>query len=197
VVVHPSVPAKNLAELVAHTKAKPGLAYSSFGPASIAHFGMELVMLRTGMRLTHVPYKGGGPSAAALAAGEVQVSFDSVQNQLQFVRSNRVRALAVASGARLKVLPHLPTLTEVGVSGADIGGWYALLAPAGTPKAIVNRLHGEAVNAFKSSDELRARFESTGSEIVLQPPGEFAERIKREIVEFTKVARDANITVNQ
>lgn len=194
-VVHASVPAKTVAELVALAKAKPGMAYSSFGLASIAHFGMELVMLRTGMNLTHVPYKGGGPSAAALVSGEVQASFDSVQNQLQYIRSNRVRALALASGARLKVMPDVPTMSEVGVSGADIGGWYALLAPAGTPKAIVNRVYAETVNAFTTSAALRELFESTGSEIVLNTPADFAERIKREIAEFTKVAREAKISV--
>ncbi len=196
-VVHASVAAKTVAELVALAKAKPGMAYSSFGPASIAHFGMELIMLQTGMRLTHVPYKGGGPSAAALVSGEVNASFDSVQNQLQYIRSNRVRALSVASPARLPVIPDVPTLTEAGVTGADIGGWYALLAPARTPHAIVNRVYRESVNAFKTSAELRDRFESTGSEIVLDTPADFAERLKREIVQFTKVARAANITVKQ
>jgi tripartite-type tricarboxylate transporter receptor subunit TctC len=196
-VVHASVPAKTVAELVALAKAKPGMTYSSFGPASIAQFGMELVMLRTGMRLTHVPYKGGGPSAAALAGGEVHASYDSVQSQLQYIRSNRVRALALAGGSRLKVLPDVPTMAEAGISGLEIGGWYALLAPARTPQVIVNRLYAETVNAFEGSAELRERFESTGSEIVLNSPADFAERIKREIAELTKVARAANITVNQ
>lgn len=195
-VVHASIPAKTVADLVALAKAKPGMTYSSFGPASIAHFGMELVMLRTGMRLTHVPYKGGGPSAAALVAGEVNASLDSVQNQLQHIRSNRVRGLALASGTRLKVLPEVPTMAEAGISGVEIGGWYALLAPNGTPKAIVNRLYAEAVNAFRTSADLRERFESTGSEIVLNSPADFAAQMKREIAEFTKVARAANITVN-
>ena len=196
-VVHASVPAKTVAELVALAKAKPGMTYSSFGPASIAHFGMELVMLRTGMRLTHVPYKGAGPSAAALVSGEVHASLDSVQNQLQYIRANRVRALALANSARLPVMPDVPTLAEAGVSGAEIGGWYALLAPAGTPQAVVNRLYTESVNAFKNSAELRERFESTGSEIVLNSPAAFAALIKREIAEFTRVARAANITVTQ
>ena len=196
-VVHASVPAKTVAELVALSKAKSGLTYSSFGPASIPHFGMELMTLQTGLRVTHVPYKGGGPSAAALVAGEVHSSLDSVQNQLQHIRSNRVRALAIASGVRLKLIPDVPTMAEAGVSGIEIGGWYALLAPAGTPNAIVQRLYAETVNAFKASAELRDRFESTGSEIVLNTPAEFAERIKREIAEFTKVARAANITAHQ
>ena len=195
-VTHVNVPAKSVTELVALAKAKPGMSYSSFGPASIAHFGMELIMLRTGMKLTHVPYKGGAPSAAALVSGEVQASLDSVQNQLQFIKGNRVRALAVANATRLKVLPDTPTLAEAGVANAEIGGWYALLAPTGTPKAIVTRIYDETVKAYKTSPEMRERFESTGSEIVLNTPDEFAQLIKREIAEFTKVARAANISVN-
>lgn len=196
-VVHASLPAKTLPELLALAKAKAGMSYSSFGPASIAHFGMELIQLRTGMKMTHVPYKGGAPAAAALVAGEVNASLDSVQNQLQFIRANRVRALALAHGTRLKMLPDVPTTAEAGVPGVEIGGWYALLAPAGTPRTMVNRLHQESVKAFKSSPELRERFESTGSDILLNTPAEFAARIQREIAEYTKVAREANITVSQ
>ena len=196
-VVHASLPVKSVAELVALAKAKPGMSYSSFGPASIAHFGMELVQLRTGMKMTHVPYKGGAPSAAALVAGEVNASLDSVQNQLQFIRGNRVRALALANGTRLKMLLDVPTTAEAGVPGVEIGGWYALLAPAGTPRTVVNRLHEESMKAFKSSPELRERFESTGSDVLLNTPTDFAARIKREIGEYTKVAREANITVGQ
>ena len=196
-VVHAGLAAKSVTELIALSKSRVGMSYSSFGPASIPHFGMELIALRTGMRLTHVPYKGGAPAAAALVAGEVNVSLDSVQNQLQFIRSNRVRALAIANGTRVKALPDTPTMAEAGVPVSDIGGWYSLLAPAGTPKAIVARLYEESVKAFKNSPELRERFESTGSDVVLNTPTEFAQRIKREIGEYTKVAREAKITVNQ
>lgn len=196
-VVHASLPAKTVPELVALARAKTGMSYSSFGPASIAHFGMELIQLRTGMKMTHVPYKGGAPAAAALVAGEVNASLDSVQNQLQFIRANRVRALALANGTRLKMLPDVPTTAEAGVAGVEIGGWYSLLAPAGTPKGVVNRLYEESVKVFKASPDMRERFESTGSDVLLNTPADFAARIKREIAEYTKVAREANITVSQ
>ncbi len=196
-VVHPNVAAHSVAELVALTKGRPGMSYSSFGPASIAHFGMEFINLRTGMRLTHVPYRGGAPAAAALVAGEVQASLDSVQNQLQFIKGNRTRVLAAANATRLKVLPDTPTLAEAGVQGAEFGGWYALLAPAGTPRAIVARLYDEIVKAYKSTPEMRDRFESTGSEVVLTTPAAFSERMRREIAEYTKVARAAKITLDQ
>jgi tripartite-type tricarboxylate transporter receptor subunit TctC len=196
-VVHANIAARSVAELVALAKAKPGMSYSSFGPASIAHFGMELIQLRSGMKMTHVPYKGGAPAAAALVAGEVNASLDSVQNQIQFIRGNRVRALALANVTRLKVMPDVPTMAEAGIAGVEIGGWYALLAPAGTPKVMVDRLYEETLKAFKSSPELRDRFESTGSDVLLNTPAAFAARIKREIGEYTKVAREANITVSQ
>jgi tripartite-type tricarboxylate transporter receptor subunit TctC len=195
-VVNASVPAKTVAELVALAKAKPGMTYSSFGPGSFAHFGMELVMLRTGMQLIHVPYKGGGPSGAALVSGEVHASFDSVQNQLQYIRSGRVRALAVVSPSRLKVLPDVPTMAEVGLAEVDIGGWYSLLGPARLPKPIVDRLYAETVKAFSTSPEMRERFESVGSSIVLNKPEEFAALLKREVEQFRKIARAANITAN-
>ena len=108
-----------------------------------------------------------------------------------------MRALALANGTRLKMLPDVPTTAEAGVPGVEIGGWYALLAPAGTPRTVVNRLHEESMKAFKSSPELRERFESTGSDVLLNTPTDFAARIKREIGEYTKVAREANITVGQ
>jgi tripartite-type tricarboxylate transporter receptor subunit TctC len=196
-VVHASVAAKTVTELVALAKAKPGMSYSSFGPASIAHFGMELIQQRTGMKMTHVPYKGGAPAATALVAGEVNASLDSVQNQLQFIRGNRVRALALANGTRSKVIPDVPTMAEAGVAGVEIGGWYALLAPTGTPKAVLNRLYDETLKAFNAPPDLRERFEATGSDVVLNTPAAFAERIKREIAEYTKVARAANITASQ
>jgi tripartite-type tricarboxylate transporter receptor subunit TctC len=120
---------------------------------------------------------------------------DSLQNQMPFLKANRVRAIALAGAKRLPLLPILPTLTESGVSGADIGGWYAMLAPAGTPRPIIDRLYGEMLVVFKSSD-LRERYEAMGSEVVLNTPEQFAALIKNEIDIWTKVARDANVKTN-
>lgn len=194
--VHPSLPVKSTQELIALAKAKPGqLPYGSFGPASFAHMAMELFMLQTSTRMTHVPYKGGAPMAIALVAGEVTVAFDSVQNQLPFLRANRVRAIAMASPKRLRLLPDIPTLAESGVQGAELPAWYGMLAPAGTPRPIINRLYEDMLAAFKSS-ELRERFAALGSEIVLNPPDQFATQLKSEIDAMTKVARDANVQAN-
>ena len=194
--VHPSLPVKSTQELIALAKAKPGqLPYGSFGPASFAHMAMELFMLQTSTRMTHVPYKGGAPMATALVAGEVTVAFDSVQNQLPFLRANRVRAIAMASPKRLRLLRDIPTLAESGVQGAELPAWYGMLAPAGTPRPIINRLYEDMLAAFKSS-ELRERFAALGSEIVLNPPDQFATQLKSEIDAMTKVARDANVQAN-
>jgi tripartite-type tricarboxylate transporter receptor subunit TctC len=191
--VHPSLPAKNVQEFIAYVKSRPGqIPFSSFGPASVAQFAMELFMLNTGTKMTHVPYKGGGPSGAALVAGEVMATFDAMQNQMPFIKDNRVRALAIAAPARSRAMPDLPTLTEAGVGGADVGGWYALLAPAGTPRPVVNRIYEEVVKASKAP-ELRERFESTGSELVINTPDHFAVQIKSEIAQWTRVAREAHI----
>jgi tripartite-type tricarboxylate transporter receptor subunit TctC len=194
--VHPSLPVKTTQELVALAKSRPGqLPYGSFGPASFAHMAMELFMLQTATKMTHVPYKGGAPMATALASGEVTVAFDSVQNQLPFLRSNRVRAVAMATPNRIKLLPHVPTLAEGGVKNAELPAWYGVLAPAGTPRAIINRLYDAMVTQFKS-EELRERFAALGSEVVLNPPEQFALQLKNEIDAMTKVAREAGVKAN-
>jgi tripartite-type tricarboxylate transporter receptor subunit TctC len=191
--LHPSLPVKTTQELVALAKSRPGqLPYGSFGPASFAHMAMELFMLQTATKMTHVPYKGGAPMATALAAGEVTVAFDSVQNQLPYLRSNRVRAVAMATANRIKLLPQVPTLAEGGVKNAELPAWYGMLAPTGTPRAIINRLYDAMVTQFKS-DELRERFAALGSEVVLNPPDQFALQLRREIDAMTKVAREAGV----
>lgn len=194
--VHPSLPVKNTQELIALAKARPGqLPYGSFGAASFAHMAMELFMLQTGTKMTHVPYKGGAPMATGLAAGEVTVAFDSVQNQLPFLRANRVRAIAMATEQRLRLLPEVPTLAESGVKGGELPAWYAMLAPTGTPRPVINRLYNDMISAFKSSD-LRERFASLGSDIVLNTPEQFAAQLRREIDAMTKLAREAGVKVD-
>ncbi len=194
--VHPSLPVKTAKELIALAKAQPGkLPYGSFGPASFAHMAMELFMLQTATKMTHVPYKGGAPMATALVAGEVTVTFDSVQNQLPFLRANRVRTIGMATTKRIPLLPTIPTLAESGVQGAELPAWYGMLAPAGTPRPIINRLYDEMVVQFKSP-ELRERFAALGSEVVLNPPDQFAVQLKSEIDAMTKVAREAGVKAN-
>jgi tripartite-type tricarboxylate transporter receptor subunit TctC len=195
-VVHPALPVRSVKELVALAKKRPSeLAYGSFGPASVPQFGMELFMLQTGTKFTHIPYKGGAPVLAALLAGEVQVLLDSMQNEIAQIRAGKVRALALAGPTRISVMPNLPTLTELGVQGADTEGWYALAAPRGTPSSIVTRVRDEIGAALKIT-EIRNRIESTGSQILYTTPEEFTARLKSDIEKWTKVARAANIKPN-
>lgn len=194
--VHPSLPAKSVKDLVALAKKRPGeLAYGSFGPASVPQFGMELFQIQTRTKLTHIPYKGGAPAAMALVGGEVPILLDSMLNQITFIRSGRVRALAIAGPSRLKPTPDLPTLTEQGVEGADTEGWYGLAAPRGTPAEVLRRVR-DTVGVLLSTPEFRERIESTGSQVIFNTPAEFETRVRNDIGKWTKVARTANIKPN-
>ena len=194
--VHPSLPAKSVGELVALAKKRPGeLSYGSFGPASVPLFGTELFQQRTGIRLTHIPYKGGTPAAMALVAGEVPILLNSMLNQLPLIRAGRVRALALAGPSRLKVMPELATLAEQGIEGADTEGWYGLAAPRGTPIEILRRVREVSGNALNTR-EIRDNIESTGSQIIFNTPTEFEARVRSDIEKWTSVARSANIKPN-
>jgi tripartite-type tricarboxylate transporter receptor subunit TctC len=194
--VHPSLPAKSVADLVALAKKRPGeLSYGSFGPASVPLFGTELFQQRTGIKLTHIPYKGGTPAAIALVAGEVPILLNSMLNQLPFIRAGRVRALALAGPTRLNVMPELPTLTELGVKGADTEGWYGLAAPRGTPADILRRVR-DVIGPALNTREIRDNIESTGSQIIFNTPAEFESRVRSDIDKWTAVARSANIKPN-
>jgi tripartite-type tricarboxylate transporter receptor subunit TctC len=194
--VHPSLPAKSVGDLVALAKKRPGeLSYGSSGPASVPLFGTELFQQKTGIKLTHIPYKGGTPAAMALVAGEVPILLNSMLNQLPLIRAGRVRALALAGPSRLKVMPELPTLAELGIDGADTEGWYALAAPKGTPAEILRRVREVSGNALNNR-EIRDNIESTGSQIIFNTPAEFEARVRSDIDKWTAVARTANIKPN-
>ncbi len=192
-VVNPSVQAKSVKELVTLAKAKPGsLNYASAGVGSPLHLAAELFKKRAGVDMVHVAYKGGGPAAAALVAGQVQVLFGSVASTLPFVKSGRLRALATTGAKRSKVAPDLPTIAESGYPGFDVGSWYALLVPAGTPKAIVQRIHDEAAKALQAPDVEQAMARQ-GLEPESSTPAELAQRIERETETWAGVIRDAGI----
>jgi tripartite-type tricarboxylate transporter receptor subunit TctC len=194
--VHPSLPAKSVGDLVALAKKQPGaLSYGSFGPASVPLFGTELFQQRTGIRLTHIPYKGGTPAAMALVAGEIPILLNSMLNQLPFIRAGRVRALALAGPTRLTVMPELPTLAELGIAGADTEGWYGLAAPRGIAPEILRRVR-EVIGPALNSREIRDPIESTGSQIIFNTPAEFEARVRSDIDKWTRVARAANIKPN-
>jgi tripartite-type tricarboxylate transporter receptor subunit TctC len=190
---HPSVPAKTIKELLALAKAKPEqLTYASFGVGSSAHLGMEMLGMLGGVKMVHVPYKGSVPMVTDLVAGHVMLSLDSMQSIMPVIRDRRVKAIGIAAAKRSPAAPDIPTMTESGLAGFEVGSWYGLLAPAGTPRDIITRLHAEVVKAVGSA-EVRERFQSFGSEPLGSTPDEFAAQIKADIAKWAKVAKTANV----
>jgi tripartite-type tricarboxylate transporter receptor subunit TctC len=196
-VVHASVPARSLQELVALAKAKPGsLAYGSGGNGSAAHTATEYFKLQTGASLLHIPYRGTAPAVTDLLAGQVQVLFSGMPALLPHIKSGKVRALAVSSPKRLPLLPEVPTVAESGVAGTqgfEADQWYGLVAPAGTPAEIVALLN-QQVNKSLSSEEVRTRLAAEGAEATPAAPQVFGQLIASEIPRWAKVVKNARIT---
>ena len=192
-VLHPSVAANTLNELIALAKQKPdSLNYASAGVGSPLHLAAELFKKRAGITMVHLAYKGGGPAAAAVLGGEAQVLFASVASSLPQVKAGRLKALAATGTKRSKVAPELPTIAESGFPGFDVSSWYALLVPAGTSLAIVNRLRGPAIKLLKLPDVQEA-MSRQGLEVETSTPQELAARIKSETAVWAGVIREAGI----
>jgi tripartite-type tricarboxylate transporter receptor subunit TctC len=192
-VVHPSVPAQTLNEFIAFAKQKPGsLNVASAGVGTPVHLASELFKKRVGVDMVHIAYKGGGPAATAVLAGEAQVIFGSVASSLPHVKAGRLKALATTGIRRSKVAPDLPTIAESGYPGFDVRSWYAMLVTAGTPAPIVNRIHGAVLKviALPDTHEAMAR---QGLEPESSTPQELAARIKSEAAVWAGLIRDAGI----
>jgi tripartite-type tricarboxylate transporter receptor subunit TctC len=193
--VHPSVPAKDVKELIAYAKANPGkLTYASQGVGSTGHIGGELFKLATGTEIVHVPYKGAAPAAQDLIAGHVSMMFDVVPLALAPVRDGRVRALGVATKQRVAVLPDVPTLVDQGLP-IELTAWFGIVAPAGTPKAAIAWINQEANKAL-STPEVRERFGRTGGILALGSPEAYGAHIVAETKKFGDVIKRANIKIN-
>ena len=191
--VYPGLPAKSVKELIAYAKANPGkLNYASTGNASLAHLATELFALKTGIKLVHIPYKGVGAGLTDMMTGQVQMSFLSMGSVYSHVRSQKLRGLAIATTARAKSAPELPTMIESGVPGFAVTQWHGMVAPRGTPRAVIQRLHTEIVKAVKRP-EVVSRLSQDGTEGIASTPGEFAAFLKSERDQWTKVAKVANI----
>jgi tripartite-type tricarboxylate transporter receptor subunit TctC len=192
-VVHPTVPATNVRELIAYTKKMPGqLSYGSAGNGTSLHTNMELFKTLSGLDILHVPYRGSAPSAAALVAGEVQMAMDMGPVVMPHVKSGRLRVLAVTTDTRAKVLPDVPTMAEAGVNGFSAYTWFGMMVPAAVPRDIIQKLHAQVVKAMEPA-EVRQRMENLGSEVVANTPEEFAAFQKSEVIKWAKVVKDANI----
>jgi tripartite-type tricarboxylate transporter receptor subunit TctC len=195
-VVHPSLPVKSVKELIALAKARPGqIAYSSSGNGSGGHLAAELLSSMAGIKLLHVPYKGGGPALMDLIAGQVQVLFATQLASWPHVQSGRIRALAVSTAKRPASLPGLPTIAEAALPGYDSGVWYGILAPAGTPREIIQKLNHEIVRALNQPD-YRSLLVNNGIDPIGSPPEQLGQYIKSELVKWAKVVKDAAVRVD-
>ncbi len=191
--VHPALPVKSVADLIAHAKANPSkLNFASTGTASLAHLAGELFAISTATKMVHVPYKGVGAALTDMLSGQIQLSFLSGGSVYSQVRAQRLRALAIASTTRAKMAPELPTMIEAGVPGFVVTQWHGLLAPRGTPRAVIDRLHQEIVKAVHQP-EAASRLAQDGTEGIASSPQEFAAHLKSEREQWTKVARQTNI----
>ena len=191
--VHPSLPVKSVADLIAYAKANPSkLNFASTGTASLAHLAGELFAISTGTKMVHVPYKGVGAALTDMLSGQVQMSFLSGGSVYPQIRSQKLRALAIASTTRAKMAPELPTMIEAGVPGYAVTQWHGLLAPRGTPRAVIDRLVNEIVKAVHQP-EVASRLAQDGTEGIASSPQEFAAHLNSEREQWTKVAKLANI----
>src|SRR5262249_22605862 len=194
-VVHPSLPVRSVKELVALAKTKPGqIAYASSGNGSGGHLAAELLNTMTGIKLLHVPYKGGGPALIDLLAGQVQVLFATHLSSWPHIQSGRIRPLAVSTAKRAAGL-DLPTMAEAGVPGYDSGVWYAVLAPAGTSREIVTKLNGEVLRGLKQPD-FRSLLTNNSIDPIGSTPEQLGAYVRSEIRKYAKVVKDANIQVD-
>jgi tripartite-type tricarboxylate transporter receptor subunit TctC len=194
-VAHPSIGVTTIKELIAYAKAKPGqLTYGSSGPGTGGHLSVELLKWMTGTDMVHVPYKGAGPALTDLIGGQLQIICTSPLPAMPHVKSGRLKALAMTSRARSRSYPDIPTVAET-LPGYESTLWYALLAPAGTPPAIVKRVHDETVKALKSPD-MTEQLQQQGADPVGDTPAQLQQFIQSEIARWTKVIRAAHITVN-
>lgn len=189
IVVHPSVPVKTVKELVALARARPGaLAYSSSGTGTAAHLGGEYFASLTGTKMLHVPYKGGGPSVAALVGGEVAVGFTTLPSVIGQIQTGRLRAVATMTAQRSVALPDLPTVQEAGVANYDVGSWYGLSTPAGVARDIVVRLHDATLKALAQADT-KERLSKSGFEVITSTPEVYGEFVRSEVARWAKVVQ--------
>ena len=195
-VVNPAVPAQTVAELIAYAKANPGkLNFASSGSGTSIHLSGELFKVLTGVQITHVPYKGSSPALTDLVGGQVQMMFDNLPSSLQFIKGNRLRALAVTSTTRAAALPDVPTMVEAGVPGFEASSWFGVLAPAGTPREVVARINAE-VAKWLATPDAREKMSAQGAIAAGGTPEDFARHIGAETAKWAKVVKDSGAKVD-
>jgi tripartite-type tricarboxylate transporter receptor subunit TctC len=195
-VLHPSVKANSVKEVIALAKAEPGkLAYASSGNGTSIHMSGAMFTQMTGIDMIHIPYKGSGPAVTDLLAGVVQMMFDNIPSSLPHIKAGKLHAIATTGAKRDPALPDLPTIAEAGVPGYESGVWFGLMVPAGTPKDIVARLNAEAVKGA-NSPEFQKRMKDLGYNIIPGTPEHMAEMIKAEIARWTPIVKASGAKVD-
>ena len=193
--VYPSVPAKTVKEFIALAKSKPGqINYASSGSGTSIHMSAELFMMMTGVKMVHVPYKGSGPALVGLVSGEATVMFDNLTSSVGYIKSGRLRAIAITTATRYPGLPDLPTVAESGVPGYEASAWFGVVVPAGTPREIIMRLNAE-INRALNLPDMRERFAEQGAIPAPGTPEDFGEHIRSEVAKWAKVVKASGAKV--
>ena len=191
--VHPSLPVGSARELIALAKSKPGtLNYASAGVGSLQHLAGALFMSQAGIDVVHIPYKGGGPAMADVVGGQAQIVMPSMIQVIPLAKSGKLKLLGTSGATRSAALPEVPTISESGLPGYEAHNWWGILAPAGAPQAVIERLHA-AISEVLLSGETRKRFESEGAEVMRMSGAEFSRFIAEELAKWAKVTRAAGI----
>ena len=194
-IVHPSVPAKSVAEFIALAKAKPGkINFASSGSGTSIHMSAEMFKMLTGVNIVHIPYKGSGPALADMLGGQVDVMFDNLTSSIGHIRSGKLRALAITSATRYPELPDLPTMQEAGVPGYEATAWFGIMAPKGTPRDVVMRINGEVNKALAQAD-VREKLAQQGALARSWTPEQFGDFIHNEVVKWGKVVKASGAKV--
>jgi len=195
-VVHPSVPAKSVQELIALAKAQPGkLSYGSSGAGNAGHLAGELFNGMAGIKMVHIPYKGGAPAMIDLLAGQIQLIFSSAPTAVPQVKAGKIRGLAVTTAKRSVILPELPTIAEAGLPGFEADNWYGVVTTMKTPRVIIDRLNAEIVRALHATDVTQLLL-AQGLEVRTSTPQEFGAYMKSEFDKWARVIKDAGIVAN-
>jgi tripartite-type tricarboxylate transporter receptor subunit TctC len=194
-VISPSVPANNLQELIALAKAKPGqLNYATTGAGGSGHLANEMMNMLAGIKTQHVPYKGAGPALVDLMAGQVQIFINNPLTMIPHVKSGKIKAIAITGDARTAALPQVPTFTEAGLPGLEVSPWFAVLAPAGTPKAIISKLTTE-IRRIVGLADVQEFFAKQGLVPFYSTPEQLAALMKSDLAKWAKVVKAANIRI--
>ena len=194
--VNPALPVNSVAELIAYAKANPGkLNFASSGNGTSIHLSGELFKVMAGVQMTHVPYKGSAPAVADLISGQVQLMFDNLPPSLPQIKAGKLRALAVTSSARAPALPDVPTVAEAGLPGFEASSWFGVLAPAGTPPAIVARLNAE-IAKWLATPEAKERLSKQGADAAGGSPEDFVKHIAAETAKWSKVVKDSGAKID-